>query len=108
MSPELVNTIFEHFEVPPVWVGSGASYYAPCDQKPPAFGIKIGGKTYFMNPADMLRQEQRDHETGLLCRIGLYDRGVGPYTLGVSFLTNVVAVFDVGNTEMRFAAREKY
>ena len=105
---ELVNAIFDKFVIRPQWLSAGGAFYAPCNQTAPAFGIKIGTKSYFMNPGDIMRQNQRDRETGTLCRVGLYDSGVGPYNLGVTFLTNVVAVFDVENSEMRFASREKY
>jgi hypothetical protein len=50
----------------------------------------------------------RDRETGTLCRIGITDSDDGPHVLGITFLTSVVAVFDIGNNEMRFAARKPY
>ena len=75
----------------------------------PAFGVKVGSETYWMSPDDLLRQNARDVETGRLCRVGIMDGGsAGPYVLGVTFLANVVAVFDVGNEEIRFAKRNKY
>jgi hypothetical protein len=61
-----------------------------------------------MSPDDLLRQNARDVETGRLCRVGIVDSGEGPYNLGVTLLANVVAVFDVGNDEIRFATRNKY
>jgi hypothetical protein len=61
-----------------------------------------------MSPDDLLRQDARDVETGRLCRVGIMDGDAGPWVLGVTFLSNVVAVFDVGNSEMRFAKRGKY
>lgn len=36
------------------------------------------------------------------------DGGTGPYVLGDVFLKNVLAVFDVDDAVMQFAAREKY
>lgn len=74
----------------------------------PAFGVRVGSETYYMSPDDLLRQNARDIETGRLCRVGIVDAGAGPFTLGVTFLSNVVAVFDVGNSEIRFAKRNKY
>lgn len=52
-----------------------------------------------MSPDDLLRQNARDVETGRLCRVGIMDGDAGPWVLGVTFLSNVVAVFDVGNSE---------
>jgi hypothetical protein len=74
----------------------------------PAFGVRVGSETYYMSPDDLVRQNARDVETGRLCRVGIEDGDGGPYTLGVTFLANVVAVFDVGNSEIRFAKRNKY
>ncbi len=95
------------FDPPAQWLSSGGAYYAPCNATVPAFGVKIGNQTFFVSQDDMLRQNTRDRETNSLCRVGIIDNEVGPYTLGITFLTNVVAVFDVGNSEMRFAARTK-
>jgi hypothetical protein len=42
--------------------------------------------------------------TGEYCLTGPQDGGEeGPFILGDTFLNNVVAVFDVGASEMRFA-----
>lgn len=73
------------------------------------FGVRIGTQeTYWMSADDLLRPGARDKETGNLCRVGIMDSASGPHVLGVTFLSNVVAVFDVGNTEMRFAKRLAY
>jgi hypothetical protein len=61
-----------------------------------------------MNRDDLLRPGARDIETGRLCRIGILPSDFGPYVLGVTWLSNVVAVFDIGNNEMRFAKRVAY
>ena len=82
-------------------------YYARCNATVPAFGVQLGGTTFYMAPEDLLRQSVRD-ETGEWCRIGVTDSDSNVHVLGVTFLTNVVAVFDVGNQEMRFAKRTKY
>ncbi|KAL1836799.1 hypothetical protein VTJ49DRAFT_4641 [Mycothermus thermophilus] len=80
--------------------------YAAFD--PPAqFGVQIGSSTFYMAPEDLLRQTARD-PTGEWCRVGVTDTDSPPHVLGVSFLSNVVAVFDVGKSEMRFAARKDY
>ncbi|KAH8903832.1 acid protease [Coniochaeta sp. PMI_546] len=104
----LATAIFKSFSTPPQYLQNDGAYYAPCNARVPAFGVRVGSETYYMSPDDLLRQNARDVETGRLCRVGIVDGGGGPYTLGVTFLSNVVAVFDVGNDEIRFAKRNKY
>lgn len=96
------------FDPPAAWLGSGGASYAPCNATVPQVGVRFGTQTYFFSPKDLLNQNIRDVETGKLCRVGLYDAEVGPYILGMTFLNNVVAVFDIGNNEMRFASRNPY
>ncbi|KAB5513589.1 aspartic peptidase domain-containing protein [Coniochaeta sp. 2T2.1] len=104
----LAKAIFKSFSTPPQYLSNDGGYYAPCNARVPAFGVRVGSETYYMSPDDLLRQNARDVETGRLCRVGIIDADGGPYTLGVTFLANVVAVFDVGNDEVRFAKRLKY
>lgn len=94
--------------MPPQYLDNDGGYYAPCDARAPAFGVRVGGQTYYMGADDLLRQNARDVETDRLCRVGIEDADGGPYTLGVMFLTNVVAVFDVGHSEVRLAKRNPY
>ncbi len=104
----MATEIYNLFDPPATLVPSQGLFYAPCNATIPSFGVQIGDTVFYMSPDDLLRQSARDPETGKLCRIGLLDSWSGPHVLGVSFLSNVVAVFDVGNSEMRFAARRKY
>ncbi len=104
----MVKIIYNLFDPPAVYLSEQALYYAPCNATAPKFGVKIGSQVYFMSTVDLLRQGQRDRATGTMCRVGITDSESGPYVLGITFLTNVVAVFDVGNGEMRFAARNAY
>jgi hypothetical protein len=82
-------------------------YFVDCNAKPPTFEVNIAGTSFTVNPADLIYQSQVDQNTGL-CLTGVQDGGSGPYILGDVFLQNVVAVFDVGASEMRFAAHETY
>jgi aspergillopepsin I len=82
---------------------SQGAYFVSCTAKAPSFGIKIGGTTFTLDPKDLILQGQKDTTTGK-CLLGLTDGGTGPYILGDTFLSNVVAVFDVGAAQMRFAA----
>ncbi len=104
----MVKTIFQLFDPPAAWHGSGGGIFAQCNATVPQVGVQIGAQIYNFSPKDLLNQNVRDIETGTLFRVGLYDAEVGPYILGMTFLNNVVAVFDIGNNEMRFAARNPY
>jgi len=83
------------------------AYFVECTATPPAVSVSIAGTSFTINPADLIYQGVVDQNTGL-CLTGVQDGGQGPYILGDVFLQNVVAVFDVGNSEMRFAAHENY
>ncbi|KAH8881170.1 acid protease, partial [Thozetella sp. PMI_491] len=85
-----------------------AEYWAPCTAKVPRFGVVIGGQTFFIAEADLLRQSSKLDWNGdgvMYCRLGVKDGYSGPFVLGDSFMNNVVSVFDVGASMMRFARR---
>jgi hypothetical protein len=104
----MVETIYNLFDPPAVYLHENGLFYAPCNATAPLFGVQFGSNVYYINPEDLLQQAVRDKATGTLCLIGITDDDDGPHVLGVTFLTNVVAVFDVGNSEIRFAARKPY
>jgi hypothetical protein len=83
------------------------AYFVECSATPPAFAVDIAGTSFTVNPTDLIYQDVVDPNTGY-CLTGVQDGGSGPYILGDVFLQNVVAVFDVGASEMRFAAHENY
>jgi len=68
-----------------------------CNATAPAVGVKIGGKTYSINPADMILPNGDG-----TCISGIQG-GSAPYILGDTFMKNAVVVFDVGAAELRFA-----
>ncbi|KXX82742.1 Aspartic protease PEP3 [Madurella mycetomatis] len=103
----LVNQIYAAFDPPAKYLSSTGLFYAPCNATVPTFGVEIGESTFYIAPEDLLRQTVRD-PTGEYCRVGITDSDSVPHILGVTFLTNVVAVFDVEHGEMRFASRKKY
>ncbi|KAK3332945.1 aspartic peptidase domain-containing protein [Cercophora scortea] len=104
---KLVEAVYASFDPPAKYMSENGLFYALCNATVPTFGVQIGNSTFYMAPEDLLRQSAKD-STGQYCRIGITDAEYGPYVLGVTFLTNVVAVFDIGNTEMRFASRTRY
>lgn len=88
-----------------VYLYQWGSYFAPCDSIPPLFAVVIGGKEFWINPADMIYRGLVDPLTGY-CAVAIASGGAGPFILGDVFLQNVVAVFDVGGAEMRFYQRD--
>jgi hypothetical protein len=104
----MAQAVYNLFDPPAQLVHSTGLFYAPCNATIPNFGLQIGNSAFYMSPDDLLRQGARDPETNSLCRVGVTDSDSAPWVLGVTFLANVVAVFDIGNSEMRFAARHQY
>lgn len=101
---ELAHHVNQQFDPPAYIDGSRGEYVVDCAAKPPRFGIGIRGHTFYVNPMDMIIKTK---EGG--CITGITAAGFNrPAVLGDVFLRNVLAVFDVGASEMRFAARENY
>ena len=97
-----INSLFN----PPAYpglAGSLGSYYVSCDAEPPRFAVKIAGQSFWVDPQDMIIGGN-----GESCTSGIAYASGEPeqYTLGDVFLKNVIAVFDLGAKEMRFAPRE--
>ena len=67
-----------------------------CNSTVPPLGFTIGGQTFFVNPADILRPNA-DGTCGF--RVG--NSGSNGGALGDTFLINVLAVFDWGAEEMK-------
>ena len=78
-------------------------YFVDCNAKVPKFGVKISGVVFQIDPTDLILPIP-----GGGCISGINDGGSSFGILGDVFLKNVLAVFDVGASEMRFAARENH
>ena len=101
----IANVVNALFDPPAVFDESIGAYVVNCLAKVPEFGVEIGEQTFFVNGKDLLQ------DIGLpngFCATGISDAGYGTSVLGTVFLKNVLAIFDVGAGEMRFAAREFY
>ncbi|CAM1506177.1 Fc.00g058180.m01.CDS01 [Cosmosporella sp. VM-42] len=83
--------------------GDELLYAVDCSANPPSHGVIIGNTTFSHNPADMLFQTG----SGCISSIAGMNSQGGPeiFFLGDAFFKNVVAIFDFGRNEMRFAAR---
>lgn len=100
----VVDQLFASFYPMAQYVRTTGLYFAPCNATTPRFGLRLSGQAFYFAPQDLLRQTVRDH-TGTLCRIGVTDAFSPLFVLGVPLLSNVLAVFDVGNLGMRLAVR---
>ena len=100
----IANAVNSLFVPPAVYNPAGGAYIVKCSAKAPEFGITIGEQTFYINGLDMIQPIGSG-----ICISGVSDAGsVGLSILGDVFFKNVLAVFDVGASEMRFAARESY
>lgn len=101
---EIAESVNSLFSPPAKFDVEAEAYIVDCSAKAPAFGLKIANQTFFHNGADLI---YRLPEGICVSAIANSDSvSIGGLTLniiGASFLKNVVAVFDFGKDEMRFA-----
>ena len=103
---DAVNRLFD-----PPGKRNGTIYTVNCSAKPPEFGVVIGGQTFVIDGASMVRRVFSVDDGSLIrekedCIVGLAGTRGNIFVLGNPFLENVLTVFDVGHKEMRFAARK--
>lgn len=99
----IANAVNALFNPPGIFDHNLGAYTVACNATVPSLGVEIGGETFYIDPADLILPAGWG-----TCITGVDDGGQGPYILGDVFLKNVVAVYDVGASQMRFAAREFY
>lgn len=80
-------------------------YPVACNATPPAnFGIQFAGQMFSVNSKDMIwRDFSGKCYSSVTATIPVFD--IALYFIGDAFLKNVVAVFDFGKDEIRFAPR---
>lgn len=99
---------------PPAECDNYGNCFVECSAKAPSISVRINTTDFHINPKDMIvdnvDRSQVVTPPGMKnpCSSGVGPAGNGMYVLGEVFLKNVLAVFDVGAGEMRFAARENY
>ncbi|KAI3394329.1 hypothetical protein diail_2881 [Diaporthe ilicicola] len=109
LPPSLIQALYGAFGTPPQLVDiQGTSLYAaPCDAEVPSFGIQIGGHVFEQPSQAVLVAAANATVNGTaFCALGSQPGVEQAGALGVTFLSSVVAVFDVGASEMRFAERD--
>jgi len=98
------------FDPPPTY--HDYTPYYPCNATAPPFGVSIGGKVFNLTNTDIIYQRgSYVTKKGVkMCPIYVQNGGIGGgralNVLGEVFLNNVVAVFDVGENVVRFAAHD--
>ncbi|XHG09030.1 hypothetical protein AWENTII_012110 [Aspergillus wentii] len=100
----IANSVNALFEPPARYDASLGAYVVDCTAKAPSFGLQIGNQTFFHNGADMIYQTGEGiciSSVAASENVGI--EGLTLNIIGVPFLKNVVAVFDFGWNEMRFA-----
>ncbi|OQE25328.1 hypothetical protein PENSTE_c006G03810 [Penicillium steckii] len=103
----IANPINDLFDPPAKYVEGYEGFVVDCSAKTPKFGLTLGNQTFFHNGRDLIYQTDDgtcisniapSESVPLLKQLDIN-------ILGVPFLKNVVAVFDFGENEMRFAKR---
>ncbi|KAL4787005.1 aspartic peptidase domain-containing protein [Aspergillus varians] len=111
------------------WSDTQQAYVVDCDATVPDFDVEVGGKVFTLDHADLVLHTGSGTGDEELCLSAItrplqteFAEGEDDdddededddassettelYILGASFLKNVVAVFDFGKSEMRFASR---
>lgn len=103
---EAINT---HFSPPAEQTAdSGYQWTVDCNATAPSFGVEIGTQIFWHDPRDMIYNLGDGTCASSIARAeDVSLQGVVANFLGMQFFKNVLAVFDFGINEMRFAAREQ-
>ena len=108
----LAYTINNAFTPKAEYDDSQGAFFVDCNAKAPEVGINISGTIFYINPLDLILLAGTDENGNDVCITGVTDGGNDPtadvYILGDTFQKNVVTVFDIGATELKFAANEFY
>ncbi|KAL4978993.1 aspartic peptidase domain-containing protein [Aspergillus desertorum] len=112
---EVADGFNQRFSSRAQWDDTQGAYLVDCDADAPDFAVQLGGTTFKLNPADLILHSGVEYGGEEIC-VSAVTRGLEQqvnetdstelYILGAGFLKGVVAVFDFGNSQMRFAERE--
>lgn len=100
----VVEPINALFSPPATYDSSSGMYTVACSAKAPEFGLTIGDQTFYHKGSDLIYKTSDGYCISNLASSEEVSVG-GLYLniIGVPFLKNVVAVFDFGEDQMRFA-----
>ncbi|KAJ5876388.1 uncharacterized protein N7529_001972 [Penicillium soppii] len=102
----IVDSINALFSPPATYDSDLGLYIIDCSAKAPEFGLSLGDQTFYHDGSDLIYQTSEGVCVSSLASSA--EVSLGDVTLniiGVPFLKNVVAVFDFGKNEMRFARK---
>lgn len=102
----IVDPINALFSPPATYDSDSELYIVDCSAKAPEFGLSLGDQTFYHDGSDLIYQTSEGFCVSSLASSS--EVCLGDITLniiGVPFLKNVVAVFDFGENEMRFAKK---
>ncbi|KAF2009435.1 acid protease [Aaosphaeria arxii CBS 175.79] len=117
---DIAAAIGSFFVPPAIFNETSNLWIVHCDAALPDIGVIIGGKLLKIDPRDLIGPgggtmvtKNHDGVAGgvtktQMCVPSIQGRVSGDSVLGDAFLKSVVAVFDVGVNEMRFAQRAPY
>ncbi|OQE12865.1 hypothetical protein PENFLA_c060G05254 [Penicillium flavigenum] len=106
LPPAIVDPINALFSPPATYDSDLGLYVVDCSAKAPEFGLSLGDQTFYHDGSDLTYQTSEGVCVSSLASSS--EVSLGDVTLniiGVPFLKNVVAVFDFGKNEMRFAKK---
>lgn len=101
---DLAKSVNNAFFPPAVLLPGGSYYRVSCNATAPSFGVHIGDQTFPMDARDMIWQDDAGSCFSSVASGGQRS-DISLMFLGAMWLKNVIAVFDMGKDEMRFAAR---
>ncbi|KUI56277.1 hypothetical protein VP1G_03620 [Cytospora mali] len=108
LPPSLVDLFYSALSTAPqvVEIDGSNMFATACDTEMPSLGVQIGNQVFEMHSQDTLVANLNTMVNGTaFCGLGIQPGVEGAGALGDPFLSNVVAVFDIGASEMRFAQR---
>ncbi|PYI03974.1 putative aspartic-type endopeptidase [Aspergillus sclerotiicarbonarius CBS 121057] len=102
----IVEPVNALFSPPAVYSEDLEVFVVDCDAQAPSFGVVIGNQTFYHSGEDLIYDTGDGYCASTLASSETVALdGIVLNILGMSFLKNVVAVFDFGANEMRFAKK---
>ena len=103
LPPQLAQAINKAWDPPATHDPVLRQYVIQCTAKAPKLAMKLGGTNIYFDGKDMMLRSGASS----ICLSGIQASrsAMAPSILGGAFLKNVVAVFDIGAAEIRFANR---
>ncbi|OQD65696.1 hypothetical protein PENPOL_c005G08427 [Penicillium polonicum] len=106
LPPAIVEPINALFSPPATYDSDLRLYVVDCSAKAPEFGISLGDQTFYHDGSGLIYQTAEGVcVSNLASSAEVSLGGITLNIIGVPFLKNVVAVFDFGKNEMRFAKK---